>query len=129
MSASAAGVGRWQRLTDRWTRPQEQVEADELREATAELGGTPICDLADRDIAQVCGTVRCVTVRPRGDVPALVAELDDGSRTLRLVWLGRRTIAGVAPGAYLFAKGRVSGCAGVPTIFNPAYELRSRPKA
>ena len=44
--------------------------------------------------ACVCGTLRSVTLRPRAGVPALVAELYDGSGTVQVVWLGRRQIAG-----------------------------------
>lgn len=111
------------RLGQRLTKSEEQLEADELLEDSDRLGGTPIRDLADRQLAQVCGAVRAVTLRPRVNVPALVVDLYDGSRTLNLVWLGRRTIAGIQPGTYLTARGRVCYVRGVPTIFNPAYEI------
>lgn len=115
------------RVTDKLTRPQSQLEAEELRETTSQMGGKPICDVTDREIVRVCGTVRSVSLRPRADhVPALVVDLDDGSRSMRLVWLGRRKIAGVVPGAYLSATGRVAYRDGTPTIFNPAYELRAK---
>lgn len=100
-----------------------QFEADELREASDRLGGTPIDHLADRQVATVCGSVRAVTLRPRVNVPALVVDLYDGSRSLNLVWLGRRTIGGIVPGTFLKAEGRVSYVKGTPTIFNPAYEI------
>ena len=87
------------------------------------VGATPICDLANREQAAVCGTVRSVTLRPRVDVPALVVEIFDGSRALHLVWLGRREIAGIEPGVLLRATGRVSYYRGVATIFNPFYEI------
>ena len=46
----------------------------------------------------VNGVLRTVTLRPRGGVPALEAELDDGSGVITVVWLGRRRITGVDPG-------------------------------
>ncbi|AKU17078.1 DNA-binding protein [Luteipulveratus mongoliensis] len=114
-------------MTHRLTRSQGDLEAEELRETTSTMGGTPMCDVADRDVVKVCGAVRSVSLRPRADhVPALVVEIDDGSRMLRLVWLGRRKIAGIEPGSYVLAKGRVTFKEGVPTIFNPAYELKPR---
>ena len=70
------------------------------------------------------GAVRSVTLRPRVNVPALVVELYDGSQTLNLVWLGRRQIGGIEPGTYLTARGRVTYKNGVPTIFNPAYDIK-----
>jgi len=111
------------RLGERLTKTVTQMEADELREDAARLGCTPMCDLRDRQEATVSGTVRAVTLRPRVNVPALVIDLYDGSRTINLVWLGRRAIAGIQPGTYLRAHGRVTYYRGIPTIFNPAYDI------
>jgi hypothetical protein len=74
-------------------------------------------------MASVCGSVRAVTLPPKKSVPALVVDLYDGSKSLNLVWLGRRTIGGIQPGTFLKARGRVTYVKGVPTIFNPAYEI------
>ena len=111
------------KLSDRLTKSVTQLEADELQEDAARLGCTPMCDLEDRQEATVSGTVRAVTLRPRVNVPALVVDLYDGSRTINLVWLGRRTIGGIEPGTYLRAHGRVTHTRGTPTIFNPSYEI------
>jgi RecG-like helicase len=111
------------RLGERLTKSVTQIEADELQEDAARLGCTRMCDLKDRAEATVSGTVRAVTLRPRVNVPALVVDLYDGTRTIHLVWLGRRTIAGISPGTYLRASGRVTYSRGIPTIFNPAYEI------
>jgi hypothetical protein len=110
-------------VTGRRARSESELEAHELQEDTGRLGGTPIVDLVDRSEVNVCGAVRSVTLRPRTNVPALVAEIHDGSKTLNLIWLGRRRIAGVVPGTYLSAHGRVSHQHGIPTIFNPDYEI------
>ena len=111
------------RLGDRLTKSVTQIEADELQEDSVRMGCTKMCDLKDRQDATVSGTVRAVTLRPRVNVPALVVDLYDGSRTINLIWLGRRTIGGVEPGTYLRARGRVTYNRGIPTIFNPAYEI------
>lgn len=111
------------RLGDRLTKTVTQIEADELKQDSARLGCTPMSDLKDRQQATVSGTVRAVTLRPRVNVPALVVDLYDGSRTINLVWLGRRSIGGIEPGTYLRASGRVTHTRGIPTIFNPAYEI------
>jgi RecG-like helicase len=111
------------RLGDRLTKSVTQIEADELQEDAARLGCTPMSDLRDREEATVSGTVRAVTLRPRVNVPALVVDLYDGSRTINLIWLGRRTIGGIQPGTYLRAHGRVTYTRGIPTIFNPSYEI------
>lgn len=111
------------RLGERFTKSVTQIEADELQEDAARMGCTPMCDLQDRQEATVSGTVRAVTLRPRVNVPALVLDLYDGSRTINLIWLGRRTIGGIQPGTYLRAHGRVTYSRGIPTIFNPSYEI------
>ena len=116
--------GLFSRVTARLARTELEFEARELQEDTGRLGATPIAELADRSDAVVCGSVRSVTLRPRVNVPALVVELYDGSKTLNLVWLGRRRIGGIVPGTYLTAHGRVTFKHGVPTIFNPAYEIK-----
>jgi hypothetical protein len=79
---------------------------------------------SDRSHASACGAVRSVALRPRVNVPALVVELYDGSKTLNLIWLGRRRIGGIVPGTYLTAHGLVTFKHGIPTIFNPAYEIK-----
>jgi hypothetical protein len=116
--------GLLSRVASRLARTEIELEAEELQEDTGRLGATPIAELTDRADATVCGSVRSVTLRPRVNVPALVVELYDGSKTLNLVWLGRRRIGGIVPGTFLTARGRVTFRHGVPTIFNPAYEIK-----
>lgn len=115
--------GMFARLADRLTRSSKEDEAEELQDEAERVGATPICDLPNRQRAHVCGMVRSVTLRPRAEVPALVVEIYDGSRPLHLVWLGRREIAGIESGVQLRATGRVSYYRGIPTIFNPFYEI------
>lgn len=117
------GKGLIGRFTDRMTRSSDELENDELQADAARMGATPICDLPNRQQAQICGVVRSVTMRPRSEVPALVVEVYDGSRPLQLVWLGRREIRGIQAGVQLKAEGRVSYYRGTPTIFNPMYQI------
>jgi amino acid transporter len=112
------------RLREHIAAGNEQLQALELQEHVADAGATPIADCTDRQQAVVAGTLRAVTVRPRGSSPSLHAELWDGSGSLTLVWLGRNAIPGVEPGRRVVAMGRVAQHHGVTTIFNPVYELR-----
>jgi len=107
----------------RWAAPQEEVHAEQEQELAARLGGTPVARLEPRRRATVCGTLRSVTLRPRAGVPALVAELYDGTGSLAIVWLGRRQIAGVEPGRRMRVYGRVTESEGRAVLFNPRYEL------
>lgn len=87
------------------------------------LGGTPCCDVRPRQRAVLVGPLRSVTLRPHSGVPALEAELNDGSGTVSLIWLGRRHIAGVHPGRWVRVEGMVTQHHGRTVIFNPRYEL------
>ncbi len=124
--ADGARPGLRERLS-RLVTPQHQVHAQEERVKAVRLGGTPIAQLPARSPATVCGTLRSVTLRPRAGVPALEAEMFDGSGSLTVVWLGRRQIAGIEPGRRLRVKGMVTidgdGKGQGKVVFNPRYEL------
>lgn len=82
-----------------------------------------LADAVDRERICVRGALRTVTMRPRGGVPAIEAELFDGTDAVTVIWLGRRDIKGIAPGISLEVQGRIGRYDGVRTIFNPRYEL------
>ena len=107
---------------------QDEIEASEEREdAIHAKGCVPVSQAPDRHRAKVSGVIRSVVLRPRQGVPALEAELYDGSGTVDLVWLGRREIAGIEPGRRLTVEGLVCVREGRRSMFNPRYELRPRP--
>ncbi|UGY94077.1 OB-fold nucleic acid binding domain-containing protein [Streptomyces gobiensis] len=117
-------AGKLRRFLGRLSTPEEEPRSAEPEADTAADEYTRISDCADRQIVKVTGTLRTVTLRPRAGVPALEAELFDGSDVLDVVWLGRRAIAGIEPGRTLIASGRVALNRGRPVLFNPKYELR-----
>jgi hypothetical protein len=108
---------------DRFTATDAEVQAAEEQNHAARLGGSPIGEVVQRTSATVCGVLRSVTLRPRAGVPALEAELYDGTGAISLVWLGRRHIAGIEPGRRLRVTGMVTGDVEGRSIFNPRYEL------
>ncbi|WP_034090314.1 OB-fold nucleic acid binding domain-containing protein [Streptacidiphilus albus] len=116
--------GRLRRMFSRLAASSEDLQAEELRQHAEEQGCTPIASCQDRQEVSVSGTLRAVTLRPRAGVPALEAELFDGSDSLDVVWLGRRSITGIEPGRRLVAHGRISHQRGRRVLFNPRYELR-----
>lgn len=117
-------TARFRKLLSRLTSAQNEIEAAELVEDAEEQGATLIAHAPDREQVTVAGTLRAVTLRPRGGVPALQADLYDGSGTVALVWLGRRRIPGIEPGRRLVAHGRITYHEGSPVMYNPRYELR-----
>ena len=110
------------RTISRWANSSDQ-HARDLRRTHSDSNEHCVADAPDRTMVRLRGTLRTVTLRPRGGVPALEAELDDGSGVLTVVWLGRRRIAGIGPGVSLTVEGRIGVHDGVRTIYNPRYEL------
>ncbi len=82
-----------------------------------------IADAPDRERVRLRGTLRTVTLNPRGGVPALEAELFDGTGVLTLIWLGRRRIAGISPGSSLQVEGRIGVQDKARVNYTPRYEL------
>jgi len=82
-----------------------------------------LADVGDRQIASVRGILQTVTLQPRAGVPALEAELFDGTDVLTLIWLGRRRIGGIDCGRKLIASGRISTVEGRRVMYNPRYQL------
>jgi hypothetical protein len=113
---------RLRRSISRWANSSDQ-HARDLREEHRQDGGLSIADAPDRELVVLTGTLRTVTLRPRGGVPALEAELFDGSDALTVVWLGRRRITGIAPGRGLRIEGRIGVQDKTRIMFNPRYEL------
>ncbi|MFI0448781.1 OB-fold nucleic acid binding domain-containing protein [Actinomadura sp. 6N118] len=116
--------GGLRRFLRRMASSKAELEAEDLQKTSGEEGATPITACAARKRHCVAGTLRTVTLRPRGGAPALEAELSDGTDVINLVWLGRRKIAGIDPGRRLRAEGLVSVQDGRKVMFNPRYELR-----
>jgi hypothetical protein len=115
--------GRLRRAIRRFTAQTHELDAEELKRQAEQTGACPVAQCVDRMPATVFGTVRALTIRPRAGTPALEAELYDGSGVVTLVFVGRRTIAGIEPGRRLRATGRVTASEGRRLIFNPRYEL------
>lgn len=106
---------------------RNELEAAEERQQSEYTGCTPVSDLEPRRRARISGVLRSVRLRPATEVPALEAELYDGSGSVRLVFLGRRAVAGIEPGRRLRLEGLVCFQSGHATVYNPAYELVPRP--
>jgi len=115
-------MGRLRERISHWANTADQ-EARDLRTAYEAKDVVSVADAPDREVVRLRGTLRTVTLRPRGGVPALEAELFDGSGMLTVVWLGRRHIAGISPGRSLQVQGRIGLHDGVRTLYNPRYEL------
>ncbi len=121
------------------------LKSRRLADATA--GGAPLNESEDVPLSRlplkgrlVCrGRIESVTYEPADRTAAFSAMVSDadphesGAGTaagprgrLRVVWLGRRRVPGIEAGAEVRLKGMVSRVEGMPTMFNPRYEILSR---
>ena len=114
--------GRLRKSLSKWASSAD-MEARELKEGAEKAGCCPIVDAHDRARVELQGSIRTVTLRPRGGVPALEAELYDGTGTLIVIWLGRRRIAGIGPGRAIEVSGRIGEHEADRVLYNPRYEL------
>lgn len=117
-----AEKSRLRRTLSSWASSSDQHVRD-LRKTFGESGQDLIAQAPDREPVRLRGTLRTMTLRPRGGVPALEAELFDGSGVITIIWLGRRRIVGVAPGRSMEVVGRISSHEGLRVMYNPRYEL------
>ena len=118
-----AEKSRLRQALSKWADTQDQHQRD-LRETHTSDQTVAIADAPERERVSINGVLRTVTLRPRGGVPALEAELDDGSGVITVVWLGRRRITGIDPGRSVTVVGCIGRQNDVPIMFNPRYELR-----
>jgi amino acid transporter len=115
----------------RWlTAGRDALHAAELRAEIAQhrhMGTgrtTPIAESEHGERVYLAGALRAVTLRPYGPSLTMEADLWDGTGSVTLVWLGRRSIPGVEPGRRIVVHGRLTVRQGRRVVFNPTYELR-----
>ncbi|TLM86662.1 hypothetical protein FDW83_02715 [Pseudarthrobacter sp. NamE2] len=98
---------------------------------------TPFNELPAKGRVFCQGRIESITYVPADRSAAFSAIVSDsdparrGSGTstrtrIRVVWLGRRRVPGIEAGTELRLEGMLSRSAGMPTMFNPRYEILSR---
>ncbi|MGM9473129.1 hypothetical protein ACS5PJ_14140 [Pseudarthrobacter sp. YS3] len=104
-----------------------------------EGGAVPVSRLPERGRVVCDGHIESVTYMPANQnaaFTAIVTDLDvppsggkpapGAGRRLRVVWLGRRRVPGIEAGTAVRLEGMLAQSHGLPTIFNPRYEILSR---
>jgi len=109
----------------RLTASDHELEAEELQRDAEKCGAVPAQNCQRGQMASVSGRLRTVAYTPRTNLPTLEADLYDGSDVVTLVFLGRRSIAGIEPGRQLTARGRIAIRDDRKVIYNPYYELEA----
>ncbi|ABY24129.1 conserved hypothetical protein [Renibacterium salmoninarum ATCC 33209] len=113
---------------------------------TAKTELTAISQLPERGRALCRGYIESITIQPGSMSPQFTAVVTDvdkyapqlsrdraveaprGSHRVRLIWLGRRNVPGIEAGTELRFEGMVARHEGLPTVFNPRYEIIGKPE-
>lgn len=85
----------------------------------------PIAECEARAMVRIRARVVAIQVEPLDAAPKLTARLADKSGRIDAVFLGRRSIPGIEPGAVIDVEGRVCAADALPRLFNPSYVLVS----
>lgn len=115
--------GLWEAVTKWASESESDRDAEKLRAEAEHAGCGKLSEVGDRQVASIRGTLQTVTLQPRAGLPALEAELFDGTDVLTLIWLGRRRIGGIDCGRKLIATGRITTVEGRRAMYNPRYQL------
>ena len=116
----------FRKLLQRFTTSDADLDRERLRQFCHDVPGViPIGDAQPRQEITVAGEISSLRIVPRAGTPSLEVTVKDGSGSLVIVWTGRRSIPGVAPGKRLVLSGRgtLQGAGGRLTVLNPRYEL------
>jgi len=103
--------------------PVATMDASQRRAQSLRSGAELIADARPRTKVTLAGVVTYVVLHKRGAPVGFAADLDDGSGTVRIQWHGQVAIPGIVPGRPLMVRGTISTVDGVPTMYNPRYEL------
>lgn len=101
---------------------QAQLEAEDLEARALACGASPIATAEPRQRVTFRGALVSVTSSDDG---WLEAQLDDGSGSVRLVWMGQRRIECLLPGRHVIVRGRLAAEGGGRVIYNPEWSLVS----
>jgi RecG-like helicase len=101
----------------------DELDAIELRTSIEEKGADAIADVELGKVTTHTGKIRSIVFRPEKAVPALEAEVFDGTGFIVVIWLGRRRILGIKPGISISVTGRLVEVEDRLTMYNPKYSI------
>lgn len=86
-------------------------------------GSVRIADVRPREQAKLAGIVRRLTYMPVSGHESLEVLLTDGTGEIRVRWMGRRSIPGLALGSRVVVEGMVAEERGRRRMVNPRFEF------
>jgi hypothetical protein len=121
-------MGWLRRKLDRLRQDEGERRSATIREwSETQEGCTLIAGAEPRSVVRLAGVVEALRVRPRQGVPQIEAQISDGTGAVTAVWVGRRSIPGLALGVRMIVEGRLAGNSteGLQ-IMNPRFEFGRR---
>ncbi|MCG6566453.1 OB-fold nucleic acid binding domain-containing protein [Tessaracoccus sp. ZS01] len=105
----------------RWVTPIEELEATELIQRAEDSGAQQLARCEPRSRVTLRGEI--VSITSDAENGWLQAEVNDGSGTVRLIWMGRSRLECLMPGRHIRVAGRLADEDGNPVIYNPDFEI------
>ncbi len=115
--------GFWKRLARRLVSSNDELVSEQLAHDSESAGCQQIQRARVREHVHLRGTIQAITLSPEEQHRRLDVELDDGTGSVTLVWMGRRLIPGIDVGRTVDVWGTLTISDGRRVIFNPSYEL------
>jgi RecG-like helicase len=117
-------LGPFRRFFRRVSESDERRYAEEIEAWASKVpGAVRISEAETRSRSKVAGVVRRITVRPLEGHESLEALLYDGTGEVTVVWMGRRSIAGMSLGTKLVVEGMLAEQQGERRLVNPTFEF------
>ncbi len=109
-------------------REDAHLEAD-LKLAERSSGATPIAVLRERDVVDIAGRVRSITINHESGASEMRCVVADNSGSVALVFQGRAHVPGIERGTRLLIHGTVTSLRREAVILNPQYEIVAAPQS
>jgi amino acid transporter len=97
--------------------------ADAIKPEDVPEGFVQIGSVGYRQRARVAGRVRSMRVQPWSGVATLECQVVDETGSILVVFLGRKHVAGIAPGTKIVIEGMVGNHDGKLAVINPEYRI------
>ncbi len=109
-------------------REDAHLEADvKLAERSGEAA--PIGSLMERQLAEVAGRVRSMTVTREDGTSDLRCMIVDNTGSVAVIFQGRSSVPGIERGTRLLVRGTVTSLRREAVILNPQYEIVAAPQS
>jgi hypothetical protein len=114
----------FRRFFSRMSESDEARYAEEIEAWASKVPGVVrIREVEPRSRSKLAGVVRRITIHPLEGHEALEALLYDGTGQISVVWMGRRSIAGLSLGTKLVVEGMIGEQQGERRLVNPTFEF------